>query len=100
MDKDERRELQEELSKLKSLTGSPGFLWERENAQGDVESRITRLVTTPPTSIEALMGIVYDLGICSGIKHTMERPLLRVDVLEEELASLPEDEENGDEEDL
>ena len=90
------REAQEELSKLKKLIESPGFLWEQTVAQSDIEGRITRLVTTPPTSIEAVLGIVHELGVCAGIKKTVERPMLQIEVLEEEVERLAdEEEENG-----
>jgi len=93
VDKQERREAQEELSKLKKLVESPGYLWTQQVAQSDVEGRITRLVTTPPTSIEAVLGIVHELGVCAGIKKTAERPMLQVGVLEEELANYKEDDD-------
>ena len=74
MDKEELREAQEEASTLKKLVESKGYEWTKQMAQEDVEGRITRLVSTPPTSIEAILGIVHELGICAGLNTVTERP--------------------------
>ena len=62
-------------------------------AQEDVEGRITRIVSTPPTSIEAILGVVHELGVCAGLKNATDRAQMRVDTLEEELEIYKENED-------
>lgn len=81
----EVRDLQEELSKLRSLKTQTGFFYLMKIAEIQVKERTDQLILSPLATMDAVLGQEYQKGEIAGIKLFVEFTDIRIRDLEEQI---------------
>jgi hypothetical protein len=91
---DEVRELQEELSRLRSLQEHPGFEYLMRIAGAQLETRKQQILLTPLPTMDSVLGQEYAKGEVSGIELFTRIVDIRMRDLAEEIQERLRDNEH------
>ena len=94
---DELRELQEELSKLKSLQEHRGYEYLMQVAESQLENRRQQILLTPLRAMDEVLMQEYSKGEVSGIELFTKLVEIRINDLTQEIQERLKEDERDDE---
>lgn len=94
MDSEELRELQEERAQLKSLLDSDGWKRFAQSVEANFHDTFENSLAQRPTGMDDMVSKMYDMGQVSAFRRMVNWPMLRFEVLNQEIKQLTDKMEN------